>query len=358
MADNTSTVDGTREKVEVRTDVGIGTDSADWRGILRAVTSSNLQSVALIPVIVVVSVLGALTSPYFLTSANLINNVLALSAPLGLLVIAESVILIGGYFDLSLQSTVGFSIMGTAVLINSTDAGRGFAWSTPAALAVTVAVVVLIGLFNGLLVSMLKLNAFIVTLAMLILLQGLTLGLSSGQTYTELPGFVSYFGTGHLLGIPVQAVIFVGAFALAAIFMRFTPTGRGIYAMGGSADAARAAGLRTRRMTIGLFVFGSIMAFFSGLLLVSQTSAAAPSLGNDMIFNVFAAAVLGGIDLNGGRGSLIGAALGVLLLGIIQNILTLSDVPSFWIDAANGAIILGALLVGSASYLTSRLRRR
>jgi simple sugar transport system permease protein len=99
------------------------------------------------------------------------------------------------------------------------------------------------------------------------------------------------------------------------------------------------------------------MAVFAGLLLVSQTSAAAPSLGNGIIFNVFAAAVLGGIDLNGGRGSLVGAALGVLLLGMIQNILTLSNVPSFWIDAANGAIILGALLVGRVSSLASKMRR-
>jgi simple sugar transport system permease protein len=123
-------------------------------------------------------------------------------------------------------------------------------------------------------------------------------------------------------------------------------------------QAARAAGIRTRRITIGLFVIGSVMAMFAGWLLLGQTAAATSSLGNNIIFTVFAAAVLGGIDLNGGRGNLVGAALDVFLLGLIQDILTLSRVPSFWINAAYGGIILGALLVGRLSTLASHARRK
>jgi len=322
----------------------------------RLFTGQRLSALGLLPVIVVVAILGAITSSSFLTWSNIVNNIVAYSAPLAILVIAEGIILIGGYFDLSLQSTVGFSVVLMAVLMGSSGAG-GLGWPSAIAVLAMVAAAVVIGLVNGFMVSTLKLNAFIVTLAMLILLQGLTLGISKGKTYTDLPDFITYLGSGRILGLPVQAVIFVLAFALAAVFMRLVPTGRSLYAMGGSAEAARAAGINTRRLTIGLFVFGSLMAVFAGLLLVSQTSAAAPSLGNGIIFNVFAAAVLGGIDLNGGRGSLVGAALGVLLLGMIQNILTLSNVPSFWIDAANGAIILGALLVGRVSSLASKMRR-
>ena len=318
----------------------------------------NLQSVALIPVIIAVCILGALISPHFFTPTNIINNVLALSAPLAILVIAESVILIGGYFDLSLQSTVGFSVMVFAVLITAPATGtRGYGLPLPVALLITLGVVLLIGLLNGFFVSVLKLNAFIVTLAMLILIQGVTLGISNGQTYTDLPGFVLWLGTASVFGLPIQALIFVGAFALGAVIMRFTPTGRGLYAMGGSIEAARAAGLNIRRLTFGLFVVGSLMAMLAGLMLAAQTSVATASLGNNIIFTVFAAAVLGGIDLNGGRGTLVGAALGVLLLSIIQNILTLSNVPSFWINAAYGVIILGALLIGRVSAMYSHLRQ-
>ncbi|WP_162246753.1 MULTISPECIES: ABC transporter permease [unclassified Rhodococcus (in: high G+C Gram-positive bacteria)] len=323
-----------------------------------SLSGKNLQNIALVPVIAVVCVLGAIVSPHFMTSTNIIDNVLALSAPLAILVIAESIILIGGFFDLSLQSTVSFSVIVLAVLIAAPATGtRGYDLPLPLALFITFAVVLLIGLLNGFLVSVLKLNAFIVTLAMLILIQGVTLGISNGQTYTELPDFVLWLGSGSVLGLPIQAAIFIGAFAIAVAVMRLTPTGRGIYAMGGSIEAARAAGLNIRRLTVGLFVAGSLLALLAGLMLAAQTSVATGTLGDNIIFTVFAAAVLGGIDLNGGRGTLIGAALGVLLLSIIQNILTLSNVPSFWINAAYGVIILGALLIGRVSSMISNLRQ-
>ncbi len=318
----------------------------------------SLQGLALIPVIIGVCIFGSVLNPVFLTSANILNNIIALSAVLGILVIAESIILIGGYFDLSMQSTVGFSIMLLAVLVAAPDLNRGFDLPLLLALLITISVVIVIGLINGFLISALRLNAFIVTLAMLILIQGFTLGVSNGQTYTDLPDFVLWLGNADVFGIPIQAVIFVVSFGLAAAFMRLTPTGRAIYALGGNADAARAAGVRTRRLTIALFVFGSLMAMLAGMMLAGKTSAATANLGENIIFTVFAAAVLGGIDLNGGRGSLIGAGLGVLLLGIIQDILILSNVPSFWINAAYGAIILGALLIGQISKLTSQARRK
>lgn len=333
-------------------------DRAGRRNPQLSLAGRNFQSIALIPVIIVIGVLGAVISPHFLTTTNIINNILALAAPLAVLVVAESIILIGGYFDLSLQSTVGFSVMLLAILIAAPATGsRGYGLSVPVALLVTIGVVLIIGLLNGFFVSFLKLNAFIVTLAMLILIEGITLGISNGQTYTELPGFVVWLGNADILGLPVQAVIFVAAFAVAAVFMRFTPTGRGIYAMGGSQVAARAAGLPIRRLTIGLFMVGSLMAMLAGLMLAAQTSVATASLGNNIIFTVFAAAVLGGIDLDGGRGTLVGAALGVLLLSVIQNILTLSNVPSFWINAAYGLIILGALLIGRVSSTVSQLKQ-
>jgi simple sugar transport system permease protein len=146
------------------------------------------------------------------------------------------------------------------------------------------------------------------------------------------------------------------AFVVAAIFMRYHPTGRRIYAQGGNPDAARAAGVRTQRLTIGLFVTGGIMAAIGGLLLSSRIASVTANQGANLIFTVFAAAVIGGISLNGGRGSIVGAATGVLLLGMIQNVLVLSNVPSFWIDATYGAIILGALLIGSEELRSAVLR--
>jgi len=351
-------VEHTASNITARVDAtSDATPAAKTNLVTNMLANRNLQSLALIPVIIVVMIAGALISPAFLTPVNLFNNILAFSAALGILVIAESIILIGGYFDLSLQSTVGFSIV--LFMFLSTDGASGKPGiGLPIWLAALIAIgaVIVIGLFNGVVVSVLNLNAFIVTLAMLILLQGLTLGISNGQTYVQVPEFILYLGSGDILGIPIQAVIFVASFALAALFMKYAPTGRAIYALGGSKMAAQAAGIKVKRLSIGLFIFGSLLAMLAGVLLVGQVASVPSNLGTNMIFTVFAAAVLGGIDLNGGRGSVLGAALGVLLLAIIQNILTLSQVPSFWINAAYGGIIVIALLVGRLSPLRGQGR--
>lgn len=325
---------------------------------LSAVYRRNLQGLALVPAIIALTIVGAMINPAFLTTGNLFENILGFSSALGVLVIAESIILIGGNIDLSLQSTVGFSVVLFCFLTGGGDSGGpGLGWTPLPAASATLVVAICIGLFNGFIVSVLKLNAFIVTLAMLILLQGLTLGISNGQTYTNVPEAILFLGTGQILGIPVQALIFIGAFLIAGLFMAYMPTGRAIYALGGNPTAAFAAGIKTGRLTIGLFVFGSLMAVVAGVLLLSQVASAPPNLGANIIFTVFAAAVLGGIDLNGGRGSIVGAALGVLMLSIIQNILILSSVPSFWIDAVYGAIIVATLTVGRLPMLRRRFMR-
>jgi simple sugar transport system permease protein len=314
-------------------------------------------AVALVPVIILAGVVGSFVNSAFLTKTNIINNVITTSAVLGIVVIAESVILIGGYFDLSLQSTVGFAPMLMAVLVSPVASG-GHGLPLAIGFLAMLAAVLAIGLANGLMIAKMKLPAFIVTLAMLILLQGLTIGLSGGQTYSDLPRAMTYLGDGTFLTLPIQAWILVIAFAVMYLFMKYTPTGRNIYAMGGNPEAARAAGIRTTRLTIGIILFGSILAAVAGLMLTGRIASVTANQGDNLIFTVFAAAVIGGINLNGGRGNLIGAGLGVLLLGIIQNILTLSNVPSFWINAAYGAIILSALLIGWVSSNVGGKRRR
>jgi Ribose/xylose/arabinose/galactoside ABC-type transport systems, permease components len=307
---------------------------------------SILRDLALIPVIILVFIYGFAFVPNFGTVNNIVSNILSVSAVLGVAVVAQSIVLIGGYFDLSAQSTIGLAPM-LMVWLYTTNGGVGFITNPWLAILSALVVGAIIGFVNGLLVGRLGMNAFIVTLAMLILLQGFTLGISGGKTFTDLPGPVAELGFANIAGIPVDVVILVLVVAIAAVFMRFTPTGRRIYAMGGNKEAARAAGINTLRLTIGLFVFSGVAAAFAGLMLSARIAAVTSSQGNNIIFTVFAAAVIGGISLDGGKGTIIGAATGVLLLGTIQNILVLSAVPSFWIDATYGAIILGALLIGS-----------
>jgi simple sugar transport system permease protein len=317
-----------------------------------------LRELVLLPVIAIVVVIGAVVTPSFFTLNNVVNNVFVTAGALGLLVLAESIILICGHIDLSLESTVGLAPMVGAYLVVPAAIGGSGAELPPAVgLVIMFAVGATVGLINGILVGVLKLNAFMVTLAMLILVAGLTLGISGGTTMTGLPELYTFLGSTAIAGISIQVWILVIAFIAAGFFMRYISTGRKIYATGGNLTAARSAGIKTTRLTVGVFIVGSLIAVFAGLLLTSRIASVTANQGSGMIFTVFAAAVIGGISLDGGKGSMIGAFTGVILLSLIQNILTLSSVPSYWINSVYGLIILAALLIGQAPKLRAQLGR-
>jgi simple sugar transport system permease protein len=302
-------------------------------------------------VLIGVFIVGALIHKAFLTPSNIILNILQQSSVLSLLVIAESLILISNNFDLSLESIVGLAPMVAAWLICPAKMhGSGLGFPAFAAMIVLLAIGVIIGTLNGLLVVKLKLNAFIVTLAMLILLRGITLGMTEGTTLYNLPREFVWLGSGTLFHIPISVWVAVFLFILTELFLKFYPVGRAIYAIGGNAEAARAAGIRIERIQIGLYVVAGLLAAVAGLMLSGRMASVTAGQGQNLIFNVMAAAVIGGISLNGGRGSAVGAFTGVLLLGTVSNILILSQIPSFWIDASFGLIIVVALIL---SRLTS-----
>ena len=217
------------------------------------------------------------------------------------------------------------------------------------AIALMFVVGALVGAVNGFLVVHLGLNAFIVTLAMLILLRGVTLGITDGKTLFELPNVFLYLGTAKWLAVPVSIWIAGLLYVLFGLFLRYHKVGRALYAIGGNPEAARVAGIHVERVTWGVYIIGGMLAALAGLMLTGRIASVVSSQGQNMIFYVFAASVIGGISLNGGRGRLLGALTGVLLLGILQNVLTRAQIPAFWIDAAYGAIILVALILARVS---------
>lgn len=313
-----------------------------WKRRLGAL---RLGQFALLPALVVVVIIGALSSDAFLTTDN-IRNIFNQSAVLSIVVVAEALILIVGRFDLSLESTVGLAPMVAAWLMApEAIGGSGFGLDPYLAMVVSLAIGALVGIFNGFMIVKLRLNAFIVTLAVLILLRGLTLGITNGKTLFGLPEPFLYLGSADWFGIPVAVIFSAVVYLVFGLFLRYHRVGRAIYAVGGNAEAARASGIRTDRVIWGTFIVGGILAAIAGIMLTGRLSAVTADQGQNLIFTVFAAAVIGGISLNGGRGSLLGALTGVLLLGVISDILTLSSISSFWIDASFGAIILIALVV-------------
>jgi simple sugar transport system permease protein len=310
------------------------------------ISGNYLQQLALIPVLVVLFIVGSLVNNAFLTPTNIVYNILQQSAVLGVLVIAELLILISGNFDLSIESTLALAPMFAGWLIAPTSMG-GLGLEIPAILYFSAAILVgiTVGIINGILVVKLKLNAFIVTLSLLILLRGVTLGITSGKTLYHLPDTFLWLGSTVWLDVPVS-VWFTGIlFVVAGLFLKYHRIGREVYAVGGNAEAARASGIRVETIQFSMFIVGGILAAIAGVMLSGRIGAVTANQGSNIFLSVMAACVIGGISLNGGRGTAVGACTGVILLGTVLNILTLSQIQSFWIDATYGLIIILALMM-------------
>nr|WP_062343080.1 ABC transporter permease [Herbidospora sakaeratensis] len=304
---------------------------------------ARLRDFALVPAIIAIAIVGQIVHPIFLQADNLIN-ILQTMSEISLLVLAQALVLIVGKMDLSLESTFGLAPGVAAWLTVAVGTGSGLGllsgfWAIP----ITLAVGVLVGVVNALFIVRFGLNGFIVTLGMLIVLRGLLTGISGGQTFFNLPESMIYLGSAMWFGVPASIWICLLLFAVGVLVMGFTGFGRSLYAIGGNVDAAKAAGIRTDRVLWITLIAASVLAAIGGLLLTGRLASVAAAQGDGAIFTVFAAAVIGGVSLNGGKGTVFGAFTGILLLYMIQNVLTLAGVPAQWIEALNGAIILTAL---------------
>jgi simple sugar transport system permease protein len=314
---------------------------------LRNANVGVLREAALLPVLAILLIVGAVVSPAFLTFSNF-AGIGQQSSALGVVVVGEALILMIGGMDLSLESTYGLAPMVAAWLIVPISGfGNGTDLNPYLGIAVLVAVGAAVGLVNGLLIVKGRLNGFIVTLGMTIVLAGLQNGIVKAQTLFNLPPAFGYLGSASIGQVPVSLIVAVIIFILVGLFLRYHRTGRAIYAIGGNPAAARAAGIKVDRVKIGVYVAGSILAAIGGLMEAGRVSAVTGQQGyvEGIIFNVFAAAVIGGVSLKGGRGNMVGAASGVILLGLVQNILDLANVSNYWIEAIDGAVILFALFL-------------
>jgi simple sugar transport system permease protein len=319
--------------------------AASTPGPARRAALFRIRDLALLPAVVLLLVIGALTNDAFLERDNLIN-ILGASSALGLLVLAEAMILISGRMDLSLESIAGLApALGFLVVIPAASGGFGSRWPAWLGLLLIPVAGALIGAVNAALIVGLGLNGFIVTLAMNIVLRGVLIGLVSGRTLFDAPAAFFALGSENWLGLPISVWVSAVCFAVAGFALRYHRFGRAVYAVGGNAPAARAAGIRVPRVGWAVLMVGGALSAVAGLVIAGRVGAVDAKQGSGMIFTVFAAAVIGGISLRGGRGSLLGALLGTLLLGMLENLLTLAQVSSFWIQAIYGGIILLALVV-------------
>lgn len=273
-----------------------------------------------------------LGSEFFLTGNNVRNILLSVSV-LGIVAAPSTLLLISGNFDLSVGSAAALCGV-TFGMVAETN-------SLVVAILAAVGVGLAAGVGNGLLVAYFGISSLIVTLGTLSVFRGIAQLRSNGQT-TRLDSF-RWLGSGEVLGVPVQIGLFVIVVVLFALVMRYTTFGRSVFAIGSSNQAARLAGIRIRPTVFALFVLSGLLATLAGLILSSQLRAASPNSASGLELSVVAAVILGGASLSGGRGTILGTVLGVLILGTLNNGLTILSISSFWQEVARGLVLILAV---------------
>lgn len=328
-------------------------------GVSAFATAFVSRGFTMYPVIALMFVVGAIFAPRFLTTLNMIN-IAAQIAVLGIVTLGLTFVLMIGRLDLSLESTVGFAPMVAAMFMaKATAGGLGFEMPGWVGLIVTMAVAVLVGVFNAYLIVKIRVHPLITTLGMLVLLRGGVLVVSNGRSIYSPPPAYTWLGSAKVLGLPVSVITLILVATFVGIMFRYHRFGRALYAVGGNEDAARAAGINVDRVIFSAFVCASLLAGLGGIVLTGRLDSVVTTQGDGLIFNCFAAAVIGGISLGGGKGTIVGMMSGVILIGVINNLLTLAQVPSFWVQASTGAIIIvAAVLAAIASRRSSGVKTR
>lgn len=305
------------------------------------------ETAALVGVLAVLFVFFSIASPFFLNTENLVN-ILQNVAVVGIIACPATLLVIAGQFDLSVGSAAGFAGMLMAVAALQPGAGgTEVPWSgaLPVGAAFIVAVLgtMLIGVINAFSVTVIGISSLITTLGTLAIFRGLTKVMGNGQTI-RIDGFGD-LGVTRVLGIPLPVYIFAAAVVLFWFVLRYTVYGRSLYAIGASPTAARLAGIRTKRVIFIAFLLSSFCVAIAGLIRLSQVGGASVNGGLGLELSVVTAVVLGGASLAGGRGGIGGTVLAVLIVGVLANGLIQLNVPSFWIEVANGLLLLGAVTV-------------
>jgi putative xylitol transport system permease protein len=291
-------------------------------------------------------------NPVFRQPGNLFN-LWQQSSIIGVLAVGQTMVISLGGFDLS---------VGAVAALAGVVCYMAFSYSAGGEMVVVgiiggLAACAVVGTINGLLVTKLKITPLIATLGALSLVRGFVLIVSNGQlVYADGAGYdLSEFLQGSLAGMPVAGLIFIALAILTWYLLRFTVFGQFVFAIGGNEKAATLAGIPVTKVKIVAYSLCSVLAGVGGILLASRTASALPNAGINYELQAITAAVIGGASLGGGKGSIAGSVLGVILLTAIGNGLNLYNVSPFWQTGVTGAILL--LAVGFSNFSDGSLRK-
>jgi ribose transport system permease protein len=312
--------------------------SAAIRTLLGSAAGRNI---GLIIALIVLIIVGAATSGDRFTNINNVLTIVRLASVTGVLAIGMTFVIIAGGIDLSVGSVLGLSSV-VATLAAVQNAALSF-W--PLMIVVALAVGIAAGVINGIIVAYGNVVAFMATLAMLIAARGFAEILSNRTTQTvKVPGFLA-FSDGDFLGIPTLVWIFIVVSAAGWVLLNRTTFGRRTVAIGGNREAARLAGINVKRHLVYLYALSGLTAGIAGIMLTGRTTSGTSTHGTLYELDAIAAVVVGGTLLIGGRGTIVGTVLGILIFNVLTNIFTQNNLNTSVQAITKGAIIVIAVLI-------------
>jgi ribose/xylose/arabinose/galactoside ABC-type transport system permease subunit len=269
------------------------------------------------------------------------------SVVLGFLVLAESVCLITGHFDLTIESIMVFSGIFGGWLISTHAIASGIILHPVIGILCVLCMGALIGAINGFFVSYVGVNPFITTLAMSIIFAGISIFITKGRTIYPLNPVYNVIGRGRIVDFPIAILFFIFSYFVMHIILTYTPFGRKLYIIGGNRFAAKASGVNVKLMILSTYILSGLLSACAGWVLTGRLNAASPQMSSGFLLIAFAAAVIGGVNLSGGEGKAIGMLGGVLLMSSISNLMNLARIDPYLIHATTGIIILVAMIINT-----------
>jgi ribose/xylose/arabinose/galactoside ABC-type transport system permease subunit len=312
--------------------------------LARVVTVAGGRGGALIILFLLV-VAFAIVTPDFLTVNNLIN-ILRQYSVLMILAVGQTLVIVSRGIDLSVASNAALSgsVMGVAYAY--------WAWPEPASLLVGLAAGVAVGAFNGFVITRLDVPDFIATLGTFVAVRGIALLVTDGLPVPDferavegrtLPGTISTLGVDSVLGMPLIAVVALVCALIGGFILSRTRLGRSAYAIGGNTEAARMSGIKVERSKMWIYVISGLLAAVGGFMLTGRQASANALMGEGLELQSIAAVVIGGTNLFGGEGRMSGTVIGVLIIGVLSNGLSIAGVAEFWQRVVNGLIIVAVV---------------
>ncbi len=299
--------------------------------------NKNLSKYQAVIGLIIFSIIISILNPNFLSPDN-IRNVLRQTSINAIIATGMTFIIITGGIDLSVGSTFAFSSVIVAKLVS-------IGVSPLIAFIVGLTSGSIIGMLNGLIITKGKLQPFIVTLASMTIINGLTLIITSGKPVSVPLGWLGWIGTGSVFTIPVPVIIMVLVTTIGILLLTQTTIGRYTFAVGSNEDAAKLSGVDVDKVKIFAYTITGFLAALAGIIIMARLSSAQPNAGDGYELDAIAAVVLGGTSLSGGVGNVSGTIIGALIIGVLNNSLNLMNVNSYYQLLAKGIVILAAVLI-------------